>query len=157
MPRETHDAQAISFLYSLRWAVELHFKLAKSGCELDEIKAERPVSAKILVHAAVLASLLANALAHLEHLDQGYVGEKVVRPTAKRPPVHAKSIWKMVRTSAGTITHLLAGEPIRISPGEAARGLFTLTCHAARMHPGSHAELCPPNLPFSHAFLGEVL
>lgn len=111
VPRETHDAEAISFLYSLRWAVELHFKLAKSGCELDEIYAERPVSAKILVHAAVLASLLANALAHIEHLDQGYVDEKVVRPTAKRPPVHAMTIWKMVRTSAGTITDLLSGEP----------------------------------------------
>jgi len=108
--RETHDSQAISFLYSLRWGVELHFKLAKSGCELDEIYAKRPVSAKILVHAAMISSLLACALAHAEHVDQGCVGTKTRRPTAKRPPVHAMTIWKATRTSAPEITALLAGE-----------------------------------------------
>lgn len=109
--RQTHDAQAVSFLYSLRWGVELHFKLAKSGCELDEIYAQRPVSAKILVQAAMIASLLACALAHAEHVDQGYVGTKTRRPTAKRPPVHAMTIWKATRTSANDITRLLADGP----------------------------------------------
>jgi len=110
--RQTHDAQAISFLYSLRWGVELHFKLAKSGCELDEIYAQRSVSAQILVQAAMIASLLACALAHAEHVDQGCVGTKTRRPTAKRPPVHAMTIWKATRTSADHITRLLTDDPM---------------------------------------------
>jgi len=110
VPRDTHDAEAIAFLYSLRWSVEIQHKLAKSGCKLGAIQAEKPVGAKILVHAAFLASLLANALAHLEHLDQGYVGEKCVRPTGQRPPVHAMLMWKMLQCSAPGIAQLLGGQ-----------------------------------------------
>lgn len=106
LPRSTHDGDAVSFLYRLRWSVELQNKLAKSGCQLDHIDARKPVSAEILVHAAMMASMLANALVHLEHLDQGMVGEKTVRP--KRPPHHAMLIWKCVVTSAWRIADLLA-------------------------------------------------
>jgi hypothetical protein len=106
VPRETHDADAIAFLYQLRWSIELQNKLAKSGCQLDEITAERPVGVEILVHAAMLASMIANAVAHLEHLDQGAVGERVVR--LKRPPLHAMLIWKCVVTGAWRIAELLA-------------------------------------------------
>jgi len=129
VPRATHDAAAISFLYALRWSVELHFKLAKTGCELDQIYTSKPVSAKILVHAAMLASLLSNALAHSEHLDQGYVGTKVVRPTAKRPPVHAMAIWKMVRTSSRGIIALLANDP---NPPNDWDRIATLICWAGK-------------------------
>lgn len=106
VPRSTHDAEAISFLYRLRWSVELQNKLAKSGCQLDHIEGRRPVSVEILVHAAMLASILANALVHLEHLSQGLVGEETVRP--KRPPHHAMLVWKCVVTSARRVADLLA-------------------------------------------------
>lgn len=106
VPRATHDADAIAFLYRLRWSVELQNKLAKSGCQLDHVHAQQPVSAQILVHAAMIASILANALAHLEHLDQGMAGETTVRP--KRPPHHAMLLWKCVVTSAHRISDLLA-------------------------------------------------
>jgi hypothetical protein len=106
LPRSTHDSDAVAYLYRLRWSVEIQNKLAKSGCQLDHIDARKPVSAEILVHAAMMASMLANALAHLEHLDQGMVGEKVVRP--KRPPHHAMLLWKCVVTSAWRIADLLA-------------------------------------------------
>ena len=124
MPRDTYNSDAIAFLYSLRWSVELHFKLAKSGCELDEIYCKKEESAQILAHAAILASLLANALAHAEHLDQGAIGEKTVHPTSKRPPVHAMLIWKMVRTSAESITSLLVSGPSELQSWErVTRGL----------------------------------
>lgn len=106
VPRETHDAEAIAFLYQLRWSIELQNKLAKSGCQLDEITAERPVAVEILVHASMLASMIANAVAHLEHLDQGAVGDRVKR--FKSPPLHAMLIWKCVVTGAWRIAHLLA-------------------------------------------------
>lgn len=106
LPRSTHDADAVAFLYRLRWSIEIQNKLAKSCCQLDHIDAKKPVSAEILVHAAMIASMLANALAHLAHLDQGMVGGKVVRP--KRPPHHAMLVWKCVVSSAWRIADLLA-------------------------------------------------
>lgn len=106
VPRATHDADAIAFLYQLRWSIEIQNKLAKSACQLDEITAERPVAVEILVHAAMLASMLANGVAHLEHLDQGAVGAEVKR--FKRPPLHAMLIWKCVVTGAWRIADLLS-------------------------------------------------
>ncbi len=111
VPRETHDGAAIAFLYALRWGIEIQNKLAKSCCDLDEIYVSNSASAKILVHAAMLASLLANALAHLEHIDQGYVDQRVVRPTGKRPPVHAMLMWKAVRTAAPRLVRMLTDDP----------------------------------------------
>lgn len=111
VPRSSHDASALSFLYSLRSGVELQNKLAKSGCELDEIDAEDPVSVQILVHASMLAALIANALAHAEHVDQGYIDQRVVRPTGKRPPVHATNIWKAVPLATSRISDLLSQPP----------------------------------------------
>ena len=106
VPRDTHDAEAISFLYQLRWSIELQNKLAKSCCQLDEITAERPVAVEILVHASMLAAMLANAVAHLGHLDQGAVGDKVKRFDG--PPLHAMLIWKCVVAGAWRIADLLA-------------------------------------------------
>ncbi len=111
VPRDTHDGPAISFLYALRWGIELQNKLAKTCCDLDEIYVSRKISAEILVHAAMLASLIANALAHLEHIDQGYVKQRTVKPTGKRPPVHAMLMWKAVRTAAPRLVRLITGDP----------------------------------------------
>jgi hypothetical protein len=106
VPRETHDADAVAFLYQLRWGVELQNKLAKTGCQLDEITAKRPVAVQILVHASMIASMLANALAHLGHLSMGAIGETVVR--LKSPPLHAMLVWKTLVVGAGRIAELLS-------------------------------------------------
>lgn len=111
VPRDTHDSAAIAFLYALRWGVELQNKLAKSCCDLDQIYVSSKTSAEILVHSAMLASLIANALAHLEHVSQGYVDQRVVKPTGKRPPVHAMLMWKGVQTAAPRLVRLLTGDP----------------------------------------------
>ena len=105
VPRKTHDAAAVGMLYRLRWGVELQHKLAKSGCQLDHITAKSPVSARILVHSAMIASMLANATAHLEHVSQGMVGEKSKRPI--RPPHHAMLNWKCIVAAAPRISDLL--------------------------------------------------
>ena len=85
-------------LYRLRWTIELDNKLAKTGCQLDEITAERPVSAEILVHASMIASMLANAIVHQDQISQGAVAAKTVRP--KRGPLHAMLVWKIVVVGA---------------------------------------------------------
>lgn len=125
VPRHTHDARAISFLYALRWGVELQNKLAKTCCDLDEIYVSNKASAEILVHAAMLSSLLANALAHLEHVDQGYIEQRVVRPSGKRPPVHAMLMWKAVRTAAPRLVRLLTDDPEETRTWQQVADYFT--------------------------------
>lgn len=105
LPRSTHTAAEVSMLYRLRWSIELQNKLAKTGCQLDEITARTPVPAETLVHAAMIASILANGIAHLEHVDQGLVGEKARR--LKRPPTHAMLVWKCITTSGQRLAELI--------------------------------------------------
>ena len=92
-------------LYRLRWSIEIQNKLSKSACQLDEITARTAAPVEILVHAAMIASILANAVAHLEHLDQGMVGSRCKVPT--RPPLHAILIWKCITTSGPRLATLI--------------------------------------------------
>lgn len=118
VPRATHSADEVGMLYRLRWTIEIDNKLSKSGCQLDEITAERPVSAEILVHAAMLASILANAIAHLDAAEQGAVGSKTV--LLRRPPIHPLILWKCIITAAPRIAEMLAAGPAA-SPTDWAR------------------------------------
>lgn len=106
LPRATHTHEEVGMIYRLRWGIEVDNKLCKTGCQLDEITAHRPISAEILVHAAMIASMLANAVVHLDHLDQGAVEEKTVR--FKRPPLHPILVWKCVVTGAHRLAEMLA-------------------------------------------------
>lgn len=108
VPRSTHDAQAIAFLYRLRWAVEIHNKLAKSGCQLDEISARTATNVETLVEASMIASLIARLIAHKEHLSRGAVDQRVVR--LKSGPVHPMLVWKFIAQPATSLpAHIMAG------------------------------------------------
>lgn len=61
-PRQVAD------LYRVRWEVELSLKLDKSVHRLDAIDAERPCSLKALLHASLIASILAALLAHTHNM-----------------------------------------------------------------------------------------
>jgi hypothetical protein len=73
-PRQVAD------LYRVRWEVELSIKLDKSVHRLDAIDAERPCSLKTLLHASLIASILAALLAHTHNLQ--------TRPTQVGAPWH---------------------------------------------------------------------
>lgn len=105
VPRSTHTWDEIGMLYRLRWSIELDNKLVKSGCQLDEITSEKPVTAEILVHASMIASMLANAICHLDHLSQGAVGEATVQ--LKRPPLHAMLVWKCLVAGSYQVAEFL--------------------------------------------------
>lgn len=113
LSRETHTLAEVAMLYRLRWSIEIQNKLAKSACQLDEITARAAASAEILVHAAMIASILANAVAHLEHLDQGMVGSRSKVPV--RPPLHAILVWKCITTSGPRLATLI------VSPSETTK------------------------------------
>src|SRR4029450_11100196 len=77
-------------LYRVRGEVERSIRLDKAVHRLDEIDAERPCSLKTLLHASLLASILAALLAHTHNLQ--------TRPTQHGAP----------RTEAPLHTRLLA-------------------------------------------------
>jgi hypothetical protein len=108
LSRETHTLAEVAMLYRLRWSIEIQNKLSKSACQLDEITARTAAPAEILVHAAMIASILANAVAHLEHIDQGMVDERCKVPV--RPPLHAILVWKCI-AAAGPRLATLIGNP----------------------------------------------
>jgi Transposase DDE domain len=83
-PRQVAD------LYRVRWEVELSIQLDTSVHRLDAIDAERPCSLKTLLHASLIASILAALLAHTHNLQ--------TRPTQHGAP----------RTEAPLHTRLLA-------------------------------------------------
>ena len=62
-PRQVAD------LYRVRWEVELSIRLDKSVHRLDQIDAERPCSVKTLLHASLIASMIAALLAHKHNLQ----------------------------------------------------------------------------------------
>jgi hypothetical protein len=105
LSRETHTLAEVAMLYRLRWSIEIQNKLSKSACQLDEITARTAAPAEILVHAAMIASILANAVVHLEHIDQGMVNERCKVPV--RPPLHAILVWKCIAASGPRLATLI--------------------------------------------------
>lgn len=99
---------SIDFLLSLHlvWDIELDNKLTKTGCQLDEITAERPVFVEILAHAAMIASILANCIVHLDHCERGAVDAKVVLFT--RPTLHPILLWKNLVAASHRVSRMLA-------------------------------------------------
>jgi putative transposase len=57
----------VAEIYRVRWEVALSIKLDKSVHRLDQIDAERPCSVKTLLHASLMASIIAALLAHTHH------------------------------------------------------------------------------------------
>jgi len=108
LPRQTHSHDDVAMLYRLRWTIELDNKLGKSACRLDHVTAKTPVSAEILVHAAMMASMLANAFAHEDHLKRGFVGTKT--PRLKEGPVHPMLVAKSIASSAHHLGSMLSFE-----------------------------------------------
>jgi putative transposase len=80
-PRQVAD------LYRVRWEVELSIKLDKSVHRLDAIDAERPCSLKTLLHASLIASILAALLAHTHNLQTRPTQDGASRTEA---PLHTR-------------------------------------------------------------------
>jgi len=92
-------------LYAVRWEIELDNKLDKSCHQLDRIGAETPSTARALVHASVVASMMVCLLAHHHRLEEGYPSK--ARPYRTRPPVHPQTLGRMVATSCHSIAAAL--------------------------------------------------
>ena len=95
-PRQVAD------LYRIRWEIESHNKLDKACHRLDDIQARKPEAAEALVHATMIASIIACLIAHRQHLAE----RRPARATVPRPkpPIHPQRLARMV----GVVTLELA-------------------------------------------------
>jgi hypothetical protein len=98
-PRQVAD------LYRVRWEVELSIKVDKSVHRLDQIDAERPCSVKTLLHASLIASMIAALLAH-RHNRQTRPPQAGMYRT--EPPVHTRRLALQLAVSCQSIAEALA-------------------------------------------------
>jgi putative transposase len=62
LPPERFDVLELANLYSLRWVIELVFKLLKSSCHLDHVNTSNPDALRTHIYASLLASVLLTAV-----------------------------------------------------------------------------------------------
>jgi len=97
-PRQSAD------LYRVRWEVELSIKLDQSVHRLDQVDAKRPCSVKTLLHASLIASLIAALLAHTHNQETrpSQAGE----PRTKAP-LHPRRLALQLAVSCQSIAHAI--------------------------------------------------
>ena len=80
-------------IYRVRWEIEINNKHDKSVNRLDESDAERPCSLKTLLHASLIASVIATALTHKHNLETLPTTKNGVRT---KPPLHPMLLARML-------------------------------------------------------------
>ncbi len=101
----------IADLYRVRWEIESDNKLDKSCSHLDQIAARTGPSARAMVHASLVSSIIACVLAHHVRLNEAPPARLgTERLTA---PIHPQSLARAMGSAAATIAAAmdLRGEP----------------------------------------------
>jgi putative transposase len=94
----------VAALYRVRWEVELSIRLDKSVHRLDQIDAERPCSVKTLLHASLIASIIAALLAHTHNLRTRPPQAGALRTEA---PLHPRRLALQLAVSCQSIAQAL--------------------------------------------------
>jgi hypothetical protein len=95
----------VADLYRVRWEIEMDNKLDKSSCRLDEITAKTAASARALVHASMIASIIVCLLTHRHRLRSAPPPKHGAE--RKAPPIHAQSIVRAIAWGAPAIAQAL--------------------------------------------------
>ena len=61
---EAFSVEELAVLYSLRWVIELMFKLAKSSCHLDDLDTKDPDAVRTHIYASLLAATVLSAVVY---------------------------------------------------------------------------------------------
>lgn len=115
VPRKTHGPHQVGDLYRVRREIELDNHVEDAGTRLDEITARKPMSAKVLVLAALLNATIARTIVQSEKLAAVTEKKKSVEEPAARAPLHAILLMRALSSAHGTITRLLwstDGQPL---------------------------------------------
>jgi len=62
LPADEFSVEELETLYSLRWVIELLFKLLKSSCHLDHVDTSDPESMRTHIYASLLASIILSSV-----------------------------------------------------------------------------------------------
>jgi hypothetical protein len=109
LPRSTYSVELVGDLYRLRWEIEKNNKLDKSDFRLDELDCRKPCSARTMLYASLLGSLIASRLTHADHC--------VLAASAKpltRGPMHVRLVAMALSAMNGSLTRALH----RARPGQ---------------------------------------
>jgi hypothetical protein len=97
--------RSVADLYRVRWEIELDNKLDKSCSRLDEITARTGPAARALVHASIVASMLACLLA--SHHRRRSAPAPKRGATRKKPPIHTQALGRMLGAMAPYIARVM--------------------------------------------------
>lgn len=64
LTREQFSPEELGTLYSLRWTIELLFKLLKSSCHLDHVDTSDPAALRTHIYASLLAATILTTMCH---------------------------------------------------------------------------------------------
>jgi len=64
LTREQFSPEELATLYSLRWIIELLFKLLKSSCHLDHVDTSNPDALRTHLYASLLAATILTTMCH---------------------------------------------------------------------------------------------
>jgi hypothetical protein len=90
--------RTVADLYRVRWEIELDNKLDKSCSRIDEITARTGPSVRAMVHASMVASMIACLLAHHHRLRSAPPPTRGAKRTA--PPIHPQSVGRLLAAMA---------------------------------------------------------
>jgi hypothetical protein len=107
LPRDI-SPDKVSQLYRVRWEIELDNKLDKSCMQLDEITSSKGHTARALVHASIVASMLVCLLAY--HHRAREAAPSARRRRRERPPIHPQAAGRMMVVLAHRIAAAFALE-----------------------------------------------
>jgi len=71
LSEQAFSVEEIAVLYSLRWVIELLFKLAKSSCHLDHLDTANPDAIRTHIYASLLAATVLSAVVYAAAKSEG--------------------------------------------------------------------------------------
>lgn len=107
LPRRVGPDQ-VSDLYRCRWEIEMDNKTNKSCFSLDDIQSYTPAALHVMLHAAMIGSMIACLLAHAENMKNRPEPTAKELPVRDYAPLHPKLIAGYMSTATEAISNALS-------------------------------------------------
>jgi hypothetical protein len=99
--------RSVADIYRVRWEIELDNKLDKSCSRLDEVAARTAPAVRALVHASMVASMIACLLAHHHRRRSAPPHDRKRGCVRTKPPIHPQAISRSLGAMAPYVTRVL--------------------------------------------------
>jgi hypothetical protein len=105
LSRDRYAPATIGDLYRLRWEIEKNNKVDKSDFCLDQLDCRKTCSARTMIYASLLGSVIANRLVHADH-----VARAAAHAPATHGPIHVRLLAMALAAFYVPISNALARE-----------------------------------------------